>query len=31
MMCISMIFRDDFRKSFKEANPECKSVATVMW
>lgn len=25
-----MIFREDFRKSFKEANPDCKSVATVM-
>ncbi|KAH6777269.1 high mobility group B3 [Perilla frutescens var. frutescens] len=24
-----MIFRADFRKSFKEANPDCKSVATV--
>ncbi|KAI3453252.1 hypothetical protein Pfo_009915 [Paulownia fortunei] len=23
------VFMDDFRKSFKEANPDCKSVATV--
>lgn len=23
------IFMDDFRKSFKEANPDCKSVSTV--
>ncbi|XP_051148869.1 high mobility group B protein 7 [Andrographis paniculata] len=23
------LFMDDFRKSFKEANPDCKSVATV--
>ncbi|KAH6805882.1 high mobility group B2 [Perilla frutescens var. frutescens] len=24
------LFMADFRKSFKEANPDCKSVATVM-
>lgn len=24
------VFRDDFRKAFKEANPDCKKVSTVL-